>query len=71
MLKYLLILLILTSTHALAEISKWVDADGKVHYSDQPPPPEAKSKTLKSFADTHDSASSSVAAPKTVAEREA
>jgi type IV secretory pathway VirB10-like protein len=25
-----------------AELYKWIDADGKVHYSDQPPPPGAK-----------------------------
>ncbi len=69
--KYLLLLLILTSTNALADINKWVDANGKVHYSDQPPPPDAKPKTLRSFSDNPDSASSSVAAPKTLAEREA
>lgn len=71
MIKYLLLLLILTSTNAFAEINKWVDSNGKVHYSDQPPPPDAKPKTLRSFSDTQDSASSSVAATKTLAEREA
>lgn len=71
MIKYLLLLLILTSTNAFAEINKWVDSNGKVHYSDQPPPPDAKPKTLRSFSDTQDSASSSVAATKTIAEREA
>ena len=71
MIKYLLLLLILTSTNAFAEINKWVDSNGKVHYSDQPPPPDVKPKTLRSFSDTQDSASSSVAAPKTIAEREA
>jgi hypothetical protein len=69
--KYLLFLLILTSTNAFAAISKWVDSNGKVHYSDQPPPPDAKPQTLRSFVDTQNSASSSVAAPKTVSEREA
>ena len=71
MIKYLLLLLILTSTNAFAEINKWVDSNGKVHYSDQPPPPDVKPKALRSFSDTQDSASSSVAAPKTIAEREA
>jgi hypothetical protein len=71
MIKYLLFLLILTSTNAFAEISKWVDSNGKVHYSDQPPPPDVKPKVLRSFAETHDSASSSVAASKTLAEKEA
>ena len=37
--KFLLILLMLASANAFAGLSKWVDADGKVHYSDQPPPP--------------------------------
>jgi len=72
--RYLLFLLILISTNAFAAISKWVDSDGQVHYSDQPPPPEAQSraKTLRSESGAQDSASaSSVAAPKTIAEREA
>ena len=35
------------ATAAQAGITRWVDAEGKVHYSDQPPPPAAKSqKTL-------------------------
>jgi hypothetical protein len=33
---------------AAADTYKWTDKDGKVHYSDQPPPPEAKqSATVK------------------------
>jgi hypothetical protein len=69
--KYLLLLLILTSTNTLAAISKWVDSNGQVHYSDQPPPSAAKAKTLNSGANAQDSAGSGVAAPKTLAEREA
>lgn len=35
------------ATVAQAGVTRWVDAEGKVHYSDQPPPPTAKSqKTL-------------------------
>ncbi|HUX63876.1 MAG TPA: DUF4124 domain-containing protein [Sulfuricella sp.] len=35
------------ATAAQAGVTRWVGADGKVHYSDQPPPPTAKSqKTL-------------------------
>lgn len=30
---------------ASAETYKWTDADGKVHYSDQPPPPNVKQQT--------------------------
>ena len=29
-----------------AETYKWKDADGKVHYSDQPPPPNAKDEAI-------------------------
>jgi Domain of unknown function (DUF4124) len=69
--KYLLFLLILTSTNALAAITKWVDSNGQVHYSDQPPPSNVRPKTLLPDSDTQDTASSGVAAPKTIAEREA
>jgi len=68
--KYLLIMLLLNSTIAFAAISKWIDSDGQVHYSDQPPPPDTKSKTLRT--DSQDNAAASgVASPKTLAEREA
>ncbi|MDO8293239.1 MAG: DUF4124 domain-containing protein [Gallionella sp.] len=76
--KFLLILLMLASTTAFAALSKWVDADGKVHYSDQPPPANVKAKTLRvpSEAAAPVSASgvaaaSAPVAPKTIAEREA
>lgn len=68
--KFLLILLMLVSTNTFAALSKWVDADGKVHYSDQPPPPNVKAKTLRVTSDTAAPASAP-AAPKTIAEREA
>src|SRR5574340_35860 len=68
--KFLLILLVLASANAYAELSKWVDADGKVHYSDQPPPANVKAKTLRTTSDTAAPASAP-AAPKTIAEREA
>lgn len=35
-------LILVTAAHA--GITKWVDASGKVHYSDQPPPATAKSQ---------------------------
>jgi hypothetical protein len=70
--KFLVILLILTCTNAYAAISKWVDSEGRVHYSDQPPPPDAHSKTLRSDSNIQDGVSASgVAATKSVAEREA
>lgn len=38
----------LAATPAVAETYKWTDADGKVHYSDQPPPANAREqKTIK------------------------
>jgi len=75
---FLLILLTLTSASSFAGLNKWVDANGKVHYSDQPPPANVKATVLRSAsgatapAATGDAAASSVpAAPKTIAEREA
>lgn len=34
--------LILMGAPVSAELYKWTDAEGKVHFSDQPPPPEVK-----------------------------
>jgi hypothetical protein len=31
---------------AVAQTYKWKDADGKIHYSDQPPPPNVKDMTV-------------------------
>ena len=71
--KILLILLMLAGTNAYAGINKWVDADGKVHYSDQPPPVNVKSQqTLRATSDAVAAAPASApAAPKSIAEREA
>ena len=75
--KFLLILLMLASANTFAAVSKWVDAQGRVHYSDQPPP-GAKAETLRPASDTDGAAgtsgaaaASAPAAPKTIAEREA
>ncbi len=70
--KFLLILLMLANTTAFAGLSKWVDADGKVHYSDQPPPANVKAQTLRVTSEAAAPMSASApAAPKTIAEREA
>jgi len=69
--RFLLILLMLGSPNAFAGISKWVDAQGQVHYSDQPPPPAALARTLRTTSEAADSAGSGVNAVKTIAEREA
>lgn len=34
------------ATPALAQTYKWKDAEGKIHYSDQPPPPNVKDLTV-------------------------
>lgn len=82
--KYLLIFLMLASANVFAAVNKWVDSDDQVHYSDQPPPSNAKTsspaktKTPLSTSGNEDSADKSAAvpasapaAPKTIAEREA
>jgi len=70
--------------NAFAEVNKWVDEKGRVHYSDQPPPSVVKSKKLGAKArenipaETSDTPESGNQAdsensdePKTIAEREA
>lgn len=70
--KLLLVLLVLVGANAYAGLNKWVDADGKVHYSDQPPPPNVKAQTLRMTSDAAaPTPASAPAAPKTIAEREA
>lgn len=49
--KFLLILLILASANSFAEVNKWIDDQGRVHYSDQPPPPDVQTKILGSASD--------------------
>lgn len=79
--KLLMICLLLTSANILAGGNKWVDANGKVYYSDQPPPANVNAKALRISSGKAASAvpasavpASSVAAvpaQKTIAEREA
>lgn len=59
------IFLLLLSVSAHGALNKWVDTEGKVHYSDQPPPPNAKIQTL-----TVPSAVSGASASKSLAESE-
>lgn len=44
---YILLLLVLSSASVYAGPSKWVDEQGKVHYSDNPPKHNAKVQELK------------------------
>lgn len=68
------ICLLFLSISSQAGVSKWVDAEGKVHYSDIPPS-DIKAKSIKSTErhDTTDNVTpaTGVATPKTLAEREA
>ena len=57
--KFLLILLTLLSANAFAEYNKWVDADGRMTYSDRPPP--ANAKTILKQHITPDTAASAKA----------
>lgn len=43
--------LLLALAPAHAEVYKWVDADGNVHYSDSPPPPGARKSERKRLGD--------------------
>ena len=67
----LAIFLLLTSINSHAALNKGVDADGKVHYSDTVPPDVEVKKLRSSAAPDIATAVSGVAAPKTLAEREA
>jgi hypothetical protein len=71
----------LVAAPAGAETYKWTDADGKIHYSDQPPPANAKEQaTIKQHKPSAPATSDSPAAgdkgaatakPKTYVEQEA
>jgi len=65
------ILLVLLSFNTYAQLIKWVDADGKVHYSDSPPPDDVKAKTTLHGSTSPDASSSAPPAAKTIFEREA
>jgi len=68
---YLAICLLFISISSQAALNKWIDAEGKVHYSDSAPP-DVKVKTLRGSA-TPDSSTPAAAeaAPQTLAERDA
>ena len=65
-----LVTLLLLSSNALAGLHKWVDADGKVHYSDTPPP-EVSTQTVRNVAGKGQADAPASYSPKSVAEREA
>jgi hypothetical protein len=57
---------------ATAQTYKWVDANGEVHYSDQPPPGNIKAETLQAPAEPAAAPAASRAGdvPKSLAERD-
>lgn len=70
--KYCLaICLLLTSIGTHAALNKWVDADGKVHYSDSPPVDAKVQKLRNSTAPEASAPATGAPAQKSVAEREA
>lgn len=72
MLRYVLIALIGIAVPAIADMYKWVDESGEIHYSDQPPPPNAKLKEhVKTPAPTQPSSNATPAdAPSSTAEQD-
>ncbi len=53
-----------------AALNKWVDAEGKVHYSDTPPP-DVTTETVRNIAGKERAEAPAAHSPKSVAEREA
>ena len=47
----LVLIAALAAAPAAAELYKWVDADGNIHYSDKPPPATAKKAERKKITD--------------------
>jgi hypothetical protein len=67
----LTICLLFTSLNASAALNKWIDADGKVHYSDIVPADVTAQKIRNSSAPTPNTSASGVPAQKTIAEQDA
>jgi len=47
----IIIMALATAPAAAGKLYKWVDQNGEVHYTDQPPPPEAKTAEHRKFGD--------------------
>jgi len=74
------VVLFLVSINAYADARKWVDSEGRVHYSDSPPPGNVKSENVRispspgapgSAPASSAAAASAPAGPKTIFEKEA
>ena len=62
--------LLLLALNAYAGLNKWVDADGKVHYSDTPPP-EVTTETVPDFNGKGQADAPTGSTPKSYIERDA
>jgi hypothetical protein len=67
---FAIITLALISLNAHAGLNKWVDAEGKVHYSDTPPP-EVTTQTVRNISGKGQENAPASYSPKSYAEREA
>ncbi len=65
-----LLLLSFISLSALAELNKWVDENGKVHYSDSPPP-NAKVESVRNISGKGQQAAPADYSSKSYSQREA
>ncbi len=72
---WMALLLALVSFNTYAGLTKWVDSEGRVHYSDTPPPEDVKSETVhvspSAGAPAAGAPASAPAGPKTIYEMEA
>lgn len=66
-----IIALALLSFNAQAALHKWVDADGKVHYSDTVPPDASATQNVRNISGKDRGDAPAGNAPKSLAEREA
>ncbi len=69
-LRILFISFTLFSVTAHADLNKWVDANGSVHYSDTVPPEVDKAHTVRNISGKGQSEAPATLSPKSVAERE-
>jgi glutaredoxin len=51
-LAWIVALMLAVGPAAAGKLYKWVDKDGNLHYTDQPPPAEAKTSEQKKFGDS-------------------
>lgn len=68
---FLIITLALSGLNAHAALNKWVDAEGKVHYSDTIPPEATTTKTVRNISGNGQADAPAGYSPKSLAEREA